>query len=55
VLNLFGGDVLDSADLLGEDSGLLARALAAALSDHQILVQRGSLEILVGSFPMKNG
>ncbi|KAJ3138752.1 hypothetical protein HK100_012424 [Physocladia obscura] len=44
----------DIAAVLGNDTLVISRALAAALEDKQILVQRGALELLVVNFPIQN-
>ncbi|TPX60422.1 hypothetical protein PhCBS80983_g01815 [Powellomyces hirtus] len=45
----------DVAVVLGNETGLLARALSAVLTDEIALVQRGGLELLVVHFPLKYG
>ncbi|KAJ3012642.1 hypothetical protein HKX48_006177 [Thoreauomyces humboldtii] len=44
----------DVAVVLGNQTGLLARALSAVLRDDTALVQRGGLELLVVHFPLKS-
>ncbi|CAG8462540.1 15995_t:CDS:10, partial [Acaulospora colombiana] len=41
------------AVVLGDDAGLMVRALSATLGDKNVLVQRAVLELLVVSFPFK--
>ncbi|KAJ3026488.1 UNVERIFIED_CONTAM: hypothetical protein HDU68_005566 [Siphonaria sp. JEL0065] len=40
--------------ILGADTLIVSRALASALEDKQMLVQRGALELLVVHFPLQN-
>lgn len=42
----------DAEALVSPEPGLLIRAFCAGLSDEQILVQRGFLDLLVGSLPL---
>ncbi|KAG0638060.1 Dopey, N-terminal-domain-containing protein [Tuber brumale] len=42
----------DSEALISPEPGLLIRAFCAGLNDEQILVQRGFLDLLVGSLPL---
>ncbi|KAI9352085.1 Dopey, N-terminal-domain-containing protein [Obelidium mucronatum] len=44
----------DVASILGGDTLVVSLALAAALEDKQLLVQRGALELLVVHFPLQN-
>ncbi|ORY00279.1 hypothetical protein K493DRAFT_392010 [Basidiobolus meristosporus CBS 931.73] len=44
----------DVAFLLGNDTGLMVRAISATLEDKDILVQRGILELLVNGFPLQS-
>lgn len=46
--------ILDVAVVLGDNLGLLARAISASLGDKNLLVQRSCLELLVVNFPLKN-
>lgn len=42
----------DVSQIIGRDTGLMIRAFAAALEDDNLLVRRGTLDLLEQTFPV---
>jgi hypothetical protein len=40
------------AQVVGQDAGLMVRGLAAGLDDDNVLVRRGTLDLLIGILPL---
>ena len=46
---------LEAHIVYGQSLSWLARAISVTLEDHQMLVQRGALELLLSAFPIEKG